>query len=147
MSKREPLEYAVKSALEWARIDYCKYNKPITSLCGERMYRPDIYCPTLTIDEWEPGAFIECRWQAVSGSADEKAHGLIEKINNYPLPTLIVCDGSQSAWARKVFCKNVGGKLRQCFTLVEFIEYLWSTCNGDTLTPKMEFVSAQMRFL
>jgi hypothetical protein len=80
------------------------------------------------VPDFNRGLVIECKWQSVGGSVDEKYPYLVQNIRSgcYGCPVLIVLDGNGArpgaeAWLRR----QVDGKdLVQVFSLAEFLKWV-----------------------
>ena len=79
-------------------------------------------------DLWPAGLVIQCKWQASSGSVDEKYPYEVACINHLSFPTLIVLDGGgYKPGAKTWLLGQVGsGNLRHVFDMGQFARF----CNG-----------------
>jgi hypothetical protein len=65
--------------------------------------------------------FIECKWQAESGSVDEKFPYLIANINKHACDTIILLDGNgYKSGAKKWLCSQINGHLKGVYSMEEF---------------------------
>ncbi len=74
---------------------------------------------------------IECKWQQVGGSVEEKYPYLVLNIKDkYPYKTIILLDGEgYSEGAKNWLTLQVGGKLIEVMSMQEFQTY----CNNDNI--------------
>lgn len=83
----------------------------------------------VTAKGFRNGLIIECKWQDVPGSVDEKFPYLVANIKTcYPSPTIIILDGGgyrsgAAVWLRQ----QVGDNLIAVYSLSEFLA--WSNRN------------------
>lgn len=78
--------------------------------------------PTL----WPDCLVIRCKWQAKSGSVDEKFPYEVACINHLPYPTIIVLDGHGYQSEAKAWLVNqikCGGNLKQVYDMREFARF------------------------
>lgn len=99
---------------------------------GNSIYDTKIYTDILLYDiEKHPCMLaIECKWQQVSGSVDEKFPYVIENIKHmFPCPAIVILDGGgykkgSEEWLRK----QVDNKFLGVYSLAEFIA--WANKGG-----------------
>lgn len=73
--------------------------------------------------KWPESLIIECKWQQVGGSVDEKYPYLVLNIQyHYPFSTILLLDGGgYKRGAEEWIRSQVGsGRLRQVFNMVQF---------------------------
>jgi hypothetical protein len=81
----------------------------------------------LNIPEFKNGLAIECKWQDVGGSVDEKFPYLVLNIQErFPCPVIIVIDGGgqKEGSIQWLKCQVDGKKLMKVLNLSEFISYV-----------------------
>ncbi|MDE0673296.1 MAG: hypothetical protein OXH72_16300 [Caldilineaceae bacterium] len=74
---------------------------------------------------WEDGLVIQCKWQASSGSVDEKYPYEVACINHLSFPTIIVLDGGgYKPGAKEWLLGQAGvGNLRHVFDMGQFARF------------------------
>jgi hypothetical protein len=82
------------------------------------IWKPDYLCWTPTY----PQLIIECKWQQVGGSVDEKYPFLVANIRKIEIPTIIVADGGgMKEGAVEWMRSQIDGKtLLGVYTMTEF---------------------------
>jgi hypothetical protein len=90
--------------------------------------RSDLFVAPMSAAEFPSGFVIECRWQSVSGSADEKLAYLWLNIaaGCYPVPVVVIADGRGArpqalVWLRARVDRE---RLARVFDLVEFLSWI-----------------------
>lgn len=97
-------------------------------LIGKSIYghplRVDIF--VRDVPGFSNGLIIESKWQASSGSVDEKFPYLVENVKHqYPCPTVIVLSGGgYRNGAARWLQQQVGGNLENVMDLEEFIKWM-----------------------
>ena len=93
----------------------CSLEQPIYAeecYAGKTLYRGPrrvdfiLYHPF----KWQDCLVIECKWQARSGSVDQKYPYFVESINENPEPTIIVLDGEGHSRRSDQWLKDQAGK-------------------------------------
>jgi hypothetical protein len=100
-----------------------QYGKQV--LCGKTIYETDRKVDFFIVnqDVFPNGLIIECKWQQVSGSVDEKYPFLLFNIIKTAVPTVILIDGNGYRKAALNFLKTEVSKtsaLRGAWTMREF---------------------------
>jgi hypothetical protein len=69
---------------------------------------------------------IECKWQQIAGSVDEKYPYTVQNIREkYPCPTIILLDGNgYKPGAKEWLCSQVDDKLLAVFSMSEFQKWV-----------------------
>ena len=93
--------------------------------CGKTIYETPRKVDFLVINEalFPDDLIIECKWQQVSGSVDEKYPFLLFNIIKTGVPTIILIDGEGYRLAALKFLKDEVSKasaLRGAWTMAEF---------------------------
>ena len=110
------------------------FNKLIVKHCyiGKSIYGTKMYTDILLYhNEKHPNKLaIECKWQQVSGSVDEKFPYIIENIKYvFPCPCIIVLDGGgYKRGAKQWLERQVDDKFLGVYSLAEFI--VWANKGG-----------------
>lgn len=76
--------------------------------------------------KWPDSLIIECKWQQVSGSVDEKYPYTVQNIKEkYPCPAVILLDGDgYKPGAKAWLCSQVDDKLLAVFSMSEFQKWV-----------------------
>ena len=94
-------------------------------VCGKTIYEAPRKVDFLIVnpDLFPDGLVIECKWQQVSGSVDEKYPYLLFNIIKTAIPTIVLIDGKGYRQAALKFLKDEVHKstvLRGAWTMAEF---------------------------
>lgn len=114
-------------------LDRKGYRYKREQLIGKSIYGHPLKVDIFTRDMpgFPEGLIVESKWQASSGSVDEKFPYLVENIRHcYPCQTVIVLSGGgyrngAARWLRA----QTGGNLRAVMDLEEFIKWINSLVN------------------
>lgn len=96
---------------------------------GLNIYETDLYCDLILYhpQKWPNTLIIECKWQQVGGSVDEKFPFLVLNITmRYPAPTIVLLDGGgyrggSETWLRK---QAGNGNFTHVFSMAEFSKWV-----------------------
>jgi len=93
--------------------------------CGQSIYDTKRNCDFLVINQekFPEGLIIECKWQQVGGSVDEKYPFAVHNIMKIGVPTIILIDGGGYKKSALTWLKSQAGKERALtgvYTMPEF---------------------------
>ena len=136
--KVNPLVAQVAHSLEVNGIAYrTEHQTDLRGETGERI-RVDFYL--FRAKGFDDGMYVECKWQASSGSAYQKLEYSAKNIrNNYDRPTVMVVSGTAPELHRMRDTLTVGGKLRAIVNLDEWIVLVGKLSDGDGFAHIRDF--------
>ncbi len=95
---------------------------------GHGIYNTPLHADFLVLDApgYPHGLIVECKWQDVGGSVDEKFPYLVANIKEcYPYPTIIVlCGSGYRKEAERWLRRQVSGRLVAVYSLEQMLSWL-----------------------
>jgi hypothetical protein len=99
---------------------------------GNSIYESKRNCDFFVInpDKFPDGLVIECKWQQVAGSVDEKYPFLYFNIMKCGVPTIVLLDGGGCKPAAKAWLKSVADPKRALIAVWDMVEFQKAVNNG-----------------
>jgi hypothetical protein len=84
----------------------------------------------LNSEKWPDGLIIECKWQQVAGSVDEKYPFLYFNIVKTGVPTIVLLDGGGCKATAKTWLKSMAHKEKALVAVWDMSEFQKQVNNG-----------------
>ena len=100
--------------------------------CGKTIYESERVCDFLIMnsEKFPDGLIIECKWQQVAGSVDEKYPFLYFNIMKCGVPTVVLLDGGGCKKTAKAWLQSMADPKRALIAVWNMSEFHKAVNNG-----------------